>query len=122
MWYTGGEVSSVTTQEIINIIEALPEEKQREVCDFAEFIARKDRRQPRKVGRQSATTSRRTDAAFWAPVPSVEALAAQQGVQPIHDIENLWGKNIWPEEDDIDEFVETIHRWRREGSTTEDQR
>lgn len=106
----------MTTEEIVKFIEALPEEKQREVRDFAEFIARKGRRQHRRIKRQPE----RADAAFWAPPCSVEALAAQQGVQPVRDIESLRGKDIWPEEDDIDEFVETIHRWRREGTLNEE--
>jgi len=108
----------MTTEELVKIIEALPEEKQQEVRDFAEFIARKDRRQRRRSRRQ---TLQRTDATFWAPAPSVEALAAQQGVQPIREIEYLRGKDIWPEEDDIDEFIEAIHRWRQEGTPSEDQ-
>ena len=111
----------MTTEEIVKIIEALPEEKQREVRDFAEFITRKERRQSRRIRKQPAQSSPRSDAAFWASAPSVEALAAQQGVQPIKDTENLRGKNIWPEEDDIDEFVETIHQWRQEGTAIEDQ-
>lgn len=110
----------MTTEEMVKIIEALPGEKQQEVHDFVEFIARKERRQRRRFRRQPAPSSR-TDATFWASPPTVEALAVQQGVQPIRDIENLRGKNIWPEEDDIDEFVETIHRWRREGTSHEDQ-
>lgn len=111
----------MTTEEIVKIIEALPEEQQQEVRDFAEFIGRKDRRQHRRIRRQSALSPQRPDATFWASSPSIEALAVQQGVQPISDIETLRGKNIWPEEDDIDEFVETIHRWRQEGITTEGQ-
>jgi hypothetical protein len=112
---------SMTTEDLVKIIEALPAEKQQEVRDFAEFVARKDRRQLRRIRKEPSTYSRRTDAMFRAPSHSVEALAAQQGVQPISDTENLRGKNIWPEEDDIDEFVETIHRWRQEGTSTEDQ-
>ena len=111
----------MTTEEIVKIIAALPEEQQQEVRDFAEFIARKDRRQRLRSRRQPTLSSPRTEATFWASTPSVEALAVQQGVQPISDVENLRGKNIWPEEDDIDEFVETIHRWRQEGTTTEEQ-
>lgn len=112
---------SMTTEEIIKLIEALPEEKQQEVRDFAEFIAQKERRQRRRIRKQPVLSSQRTDATFWAPSPSVEALATQQGVQPIREIENLRGKNIWPEEDDVDEFVETIQRWRQEGTASEDQ-
>ena len=42
-------------------MDALPEEKQQEVRDFAEFIARKDRRQRRSSNRNSAVTLRRPD-------------------------------------------------------------
>jgi len=49
---------SMTTEEIIKIIEVLPEEKQREVCNFAEFIARKERRQHRRSNRKSAVSER----------------------------------------------------------------
>ena len=96
----------MTTEEIVNIIEALPEEKQREVRDFAEFITRKERQQSRRMHKQPAQSSQRADAMFWTPSPSVEVLAAQQGIQPIRN---------------IDEFVETIQQWRQEGTTTEDQ-
>ena len=86
----------MTTEEIVKIIEALPEEKQQEVRDFAEFIGRKDRRQRRRSRRQPALSSQRTDAKFWESSPSIEALAAAQGVHPISDTETLRGKNIWP--------------------------
>ncbi len=51
----------MTTEEIIKIIEVLPEEKQQEVRDFAEFIARKDRRQRRSSNRKSAVSARRAE-------------------------------------------------------------
>ena len=41
-------------------------------------------------------------------------LAIQQNVKPVTDIEELTGSNIWPDEDDIDEFLETLNRWRQE--------
>ena len=63
---------------------------------------------------------RQADAAFRVPVPTLDELAAQHGVKPISDTETLRGKDIWPEEDDIDEFVETIQRWRREETIRHD--
>ena len=100
----------MTTAKIVKIIEALPEEKQQEVRDFVEFIARKDRRIRSRIRKQAPLSSTRLDAIFWASSPSIGDLAVQQGVQPITDTDNLRGKNIWPEDDDIDEFVETIQR------------
>lgn len=41
-------------------------------------------------------------------------LAEEQGVKPIRDIDELRG-DFWPEDEDPDEFIETIRRWRTEG-------
>jgi len=111
----------MTSQELVEEIDKLPPEEQRVVIRMVELLSRKHPHRPRTPRRQRATPEQRLDAEFWATVPSVEELAAQQGVQPIRDTESLRGNNIWPQEDDIDEFVETVHRWRREGTPSEDQ-
>ena len=49
--------------------------------------------------------------------PDLEALAAQQGVKPVTNIDELYG-DFWPEDEDINEFVATIRRWRKEGYDT----
>jgi hypothetical protein len=46
----------------------------------------------------------------------IEALLAQHGVKPIADPKELRG-DFWPEDESIDEFIATIRRWRREGTT-----
>lgn len=51
---------------------------------------------------------------FSAPSPDLETLARQQGVKPVADMADLRG-DFWPEEEDPDEFVNTIRQWRREG-------
>lgn len=45
----------------------------------------------------------------------VEALAAQLGVKPITNPQELRG-DFWPEDETADEFIATIRRWRREGT------
>jgi hypothetical protein len=50
------------------------------------------------------------DAEFWRG-KSVEELASEQGVQPIHRLENL--AIDWPEEDSVDEFLALIREVRR---------
>ena len=43
----------------------------------------------------------------------VKALLRDQGVQPLERLEDLAG-DFWPPDENVDEFVETIYRWRRE--------
>jgi hypothetical protein len=43
--------------------------------------------------------------------PSVEQLVAEQGTGPIMDVSVLHG-DFWPEEESIEEFLETLHEWR----------
>jgi hypothetical protein len=48
---------------------------------------------------------------FAAGHPSVEQLVAEQGTGPITDVSVLHG-DFWPEEESIEEFLETLHEWR----------
>jgi hypothetical protein len=50
---------------------------------------------------------------FWAGY-DVATLAEEQGVQPVQNMDDLWG-DFWPEDESVDVFIETIRRWRREG-------
>lgn len=50
---------------------------------------------------------------FW-DTPEFEKLAEQQGVAPIRKIEDLVG-DFWPEDEDLDEFLAEVRRWRDEG-------
>jgi hypothetical protein len=43
--------------------------------------------------------------------PSVEQLMAEQGTGPITDVSMLHG-DFWPEEESIEDFLETLHEWR----------
>jgi hypothetical protein len=55
-----------------------------------------------------------TGAAFFAQPPAdLATLAAQQGVRPVATFEDLL-VDIWPEDEDIDEFIATLRRWRHE--------
>ena len=47
----------------------------------------------------------------WEGHPSVEELMAAQGTGPITDVSTLLG-DFWPEEETIEEFLETLHEWR----------
>jgi hypothetical protein len=49
--------------------------------------------------------------AFWQG-PDIEALAEQQGVQPVADFGSLLGG--WPEDESIDDFLAALNDWRRE--------
>ena len=50
---------------------------------------------------------------FWTGY-DVATLAEEQGVQPVQSLDDLWG-DFWPEDESVDEFIETVRRWRREG-------
>jgi len=58
------------------------------------------------------------DTSFWDDPPSIEELAARQGVKPCRRIEDLRG-DCWPEDESVDEFIAAVRRWRQEGSTRE---
>ncbi len=49
---------------------------------------------------------------FWQGMTLAE-LAEQQTVQPVQQLDDLWG-DFWPDDESIDDFVATIRRWRRE--------
>jgi hypothetical protein len=43
-----------------------------------------------------------------------EALAAQQGIKPVHDPMELRG-DFWPENESTDDFIAWLRKLRREG-------
>ena len=47
-------------------------------------------------------------------VTDIEALAAQQGVSPISNFDDLLG-DFWPEDESADDFIAAVREWRREG-------
>jgi hypothetical protein len=44
----------------------------------------------------------------------VAEIAREQGVEPIRDLSSLRA-DFWPEDESVDEMVEAIRKWRREG-------
>ncbi len=48
------------------------------------------------------------------PARTLPALAAEQGVQPVSNFDDLLG-DFWPEEETADEFIAAVRRWRDEG-------
>lgn len=51
------------------------------------------------------------------PPKSLEELAAEQGVKPIEDMARLVAefRDVWPDDQEIGEFVEWLNRGRRQG-------
>jgi hypothetical protein len=71
---------------------------------------------PARVPRQpKAIPPRRS--AFWE-TKSIEDLAAEQGVRPINQLEEVLGKgaNLWKDDSDLDEFLAGIRERRQKGS------
>lgn len=44
----------------------------------------------------------------------LETLAAEQGVSPVANFEDLLG-DFWPEDESVEDFLAARERWRREG-------
>lgn len=56
-----------------------------------------------------------TGTAFFNRSPTdLATLAVQQGVRPVTNFDNLL-VGIWPEDEDLDMFLATLHQWRHEG-------
>lgn len=51
---------------------------------------------------------------------TVEELAVLQGVKPIASLEELKA-DFWPEDESVDEFIQTIRQWREEDSALEER-
>ena len=49
---------------------------------------------------------------FWKGA-TVAELAEMQGVMPVESLDDMWA-DFWPEDESIDDFIETIYQWRRE--------
>ncbi|MCC6445687.1 MAG: hypothetical protein IT210_19810 [Armatimonadetes bacterium] len=47
------------------------------------------------------------------PIKDAATLAREQGIQAVEDPTTLLG-DFWPEEEDIEEFLDTLERWRHE--------
>lgn len=53
--------------------------------------------------------------AFFAqPKMDLATLAAQQGIRPVTNFDDLLGA-FWPEDETADEFIAAVRQWRREG-------
>ena len=50
---------------------------------------------------------------FFDAVLDIEALAKQQGVCPVTDVEALLG-DFWPEDETADQFIMAVRSWRDE--------
>ncbi len=62
--------------------------------------------------RDTEADDRRASAPYSASGhPSVEQLMAEQGTGPITDVSMLHG-DFWPEEESIEDFLDTLHEWR----------
>lgn len=53
---------------------------------------------------------------FFDEPESPEALARRQGVKPLNFAELMTMEEIWPEEEDVDEFIAAVRQWRNEGA------
>ncbi len=52
---------------------------------------------------------------FWEGADTAR-LAETQHVQPVQDLDSIWG-NFWPEEEVVEDFLSAVRLWRREALT-----
>ena len=64
------------------------------------------------IGRVRITVEILPTYSFWTGT-TIDELANIQGVTPIGSIDDLWG-DFWPEDESVDDFIDTIRLWRRE--------
>jgi hypothetical protein len=50
------------------------------------------------------------------PLKSLEQLMAEQGTRPLSFAEMLGPEGMWPEDDDVDDFLAEVRQWRDEDS------
>jgi hypothetical protein len=50
---------------------------------------------------------------FDAPHITISQLAVEQGVSPVEDLSTL-AADFWPQDERIDDFIDTLKTWRRE--------
>ena len=72
------------------------------------MVTRPTRRRPRPT-----PASMQIDGTQLHGTLDVQALLRAQGVRPLQRLEDLAG-DFWPPDENVDDFVETIYRWRRE--------
>jgi hypothetical protein len=91
--------------ELHTLVDALPEREWRTARRLLTALIRE--------AEPDAPGAHAEHAAFFAS-PTVEELAARQGVTPVIDPDDLLG-DFWPEDERADDFIAAVRRWRREG-------
>jgi hypothetical protein len=107
-----------TRDELHSLVDHLSDDAAAAALSYVRQLARDQNShtptaQERLARRMGPSTVAGT--AFVAQPPAdLAALAAQQGVRPVTRFEDLL-TDIWPEDEDIDDFIATLRQWRHEG-------
>lgn len=100
-------IEAVTTREVLHhLVDGLDAEMLPAAERLLEHLQATAR--TNGVGAGPATTP-----PVFGRHPTIEELAAEQGVRPVASIDSLRA-NFWPEDEDPDAFVDAVRRWRRE--------
>ena len=104
-------------EELHTLVEQLRDERAAEVLAYLRRLLRRDETPDVAASDQldqrpgpRVTPGR---VFFLQPQADLETLAAQQGVQPVTNFEDLLG-DFWPEDETADEFIAAVRQWRRE--------
>ena len=105
-------------EELRDLLDQRPEERALEALAYLRQVLGGDARPgesatarlQRRMGPQAV--SGRTF--FGQPRTDLRSLAAQQGVNPSVNFDDLLG-DFWPDDETADEFVAALREWRRDG-------
>jgi hypothetical protein len=103
--------------ELHELVDRLGDERAVEALAYLRHLAGEDQEDEEATARLAARMEPLAvpgRAFFSQPRVDLETVAAQHGVPPVSDLDDLLG-DFWPEEESVDEFVAAVRRWRREG-------
>jgi hypothetical protein len=104
--------------ELHGLIDTLGDEEATAVLSFVRELH--NRAQPSVASSEGALHRRMGSSVisaqefFIAPRKTIGQIAAEQGIRPIEDIDEL-ADDCWPQDESVEVMAETIRRWRREG-------
>jgi hypothetical protein len=115
---TKGEWIMSAKEKLYDLVDQLDDEQAIEVVAYL-------RRLLREPEMSEATAMARLTKRMWPQAVSgstyftqqqrdLTDLAAQQGVQPVMNFDDLLG-DFWPEDETADDFIATVRQWRHEG-------
>ena len=105
-------------EELYDLVDQLGEEQAREVLVYLRHFlhepAMVDGTAMARLTKRMAPQGVAGSTFFAQQQTDLTTLAAQQGVPPVTNFDDLLG-DFWPEDETADDFIAAVRRWRHEG-------